>query len=543
MKKILAVILAVFMLIGVLAGCGSDNGSDPTDGPSATGGTSGGTSGGPGGSPGQGNTGGDPLKDTLIISQNEEPTSFISIDSRFPASANKDHLLLHQLYDTLLFMRADGTITPALAERWEVSEDGLEYTFYLRQDVIFHNGDKMTAEDVAFTYNTALNDYASLAVTALTNMTHAEVVDEYTVKLVLSAPFAVFYKNVTGRLGYIVNKRVYEEIGAEEYMNQPIGTGPYMFESKVAGDNITLVAHEQYWGGSPQIKKVIIRPMTNPSTQFLALENGEIDVIVRADIASALQLNNPTLTWDFTHTSHRTILQIIAREPSPFADVNLRRAVQYAINRDDIVLGAYEGYANPLYSDVIPGYTGAPDISDLLTFEYDPDQARAYVAASSYSGEALQLMCVAGGPEERIAQIIQGQLGNVGINVEIMAVDASTRASLNRSGEGIDMHIDSSMSGTNDVSSLATQYRTTDARTPQWSRALCDAFDNFLWLADNEMDPEARKGHIAGLLNLAAEEAVIIPILQPVLVLAYNAALSNIEPHFGNLFFISEWTW
>ena len=543
-RRMFFTVVAICLLLSVIAGCGSTNNSSTTNADTNTDSSQSNSTGSGSGNADTTTAVTTPAKDTVVITQNQEPTTYITVDGQFPSSQNKDGIVLYQLYDTLLFLDNDGVPQYNLAKQYEISNDGLEYTFFLRDDVFFHNGDKMTSEDVAFTFNTALELYPSLSRSLLINLDRAEVVDDYTVKLILTEPFAAFINCPTARLGFIVNKKYYEEVGgAEEYNKAPIGTGAYKFESRVSGESVTFIANEEYWGGAPAIKKVIIKPIANVSTQFLSLENNELDLIVNADIGSCLQIMNPNIIWDNTPSSGRTFMMMIARDPSPCADLNLRKAIQSAINKDEIILGALEGYGETLPVETVLTYKDAPDISDVNVVPYDVDQAKQYLADSNYKGETLKLMVVSGGSEERSAQVIQGQLLAIGINVEVMPVDATTRATLARTGEGIDMYMDTSISSLNDISTLNTQYRSSEVKTPNWSLEIGDELDRLMKASDTEMDSAKRKGYAAELLDIITDEVLTIPLTSPVVPVAYNAELKGVQPHFANCYRIKDWTW
>ena len=485
-----------------------------------------------------------PVKDTVVLTQAEEPTAMITIDIAVPSNQNKDAIVFHQIYDTLYIQENDGTLTPRLATGYTATEDGLEYIITIRDDVYFHNGNKMTAEDVAFVFNEYRDKYQSGYESDLLTLETIEPIDDYTVRFSFSKPIPNFLHFITGYRNGIIDKKYYEEVGgALGYNEAPIGTGAYKFESRVSGESITLVANENYWDGEPAIKKVIIKPIGNISTQFLSLENGEVDFIGRADLASCLQITNPNLTWAFTNSAGRSIMQLTAREPSPLIDDNLRKAIQCALDKEEIVLGVLEGYGMPLDSEYVPTYTGAPDISQLTVIPHDLEKAKEYLAASTYSGQTIVLQCMVGTPEERAAQIIQGQLMAIGINVEITAVDSGTAMARRRTMEGLDMAISAHNAPHRDMLILGTMYKKSDLYTPFYPLELLEKTNSILIEAQTEMDAEKRKGMYAEVANIIVENAFVIPLYNPPVTIAYNVGLKGIEPDYVGSVYVREWSW
>jgi peptide/nickel transport system substrate-binding protein len=171
------------------------------------------------------------------------------------------------------------------------------------------------------------------------------------------------------------------------------------------------------------------------------------------------------------------------------------------------------------------------------------EKAKEYLAASSYQGEKLVMQCMTGTPEERAAQIIQGQLLAVGINVEISAVDSATAITRRRTMDGLDLAISSHNSTSNDINVVGTVYAKSEIYTPFYSLDLLDITDDLITKGNVEMDPTARRAIYAKLANLVNEYALTITLYSLPTSIAYNAALKNVEPHFVGNYLISKWSW
>ena len=162
---------------------------------------------------------------SVILATSGEPYHFYALSDE--GCAGDDNLVLSNVYDCLTFLEADGSISPGLAESWSLSEDGLCYTFYLREGVKFHNGYDFTAEDVKFTFDKGAA--GPLGSALFVNFKSCEIVDDYTVNIYLSAPYAGFLFGVASRLGGICSKAYYDEVGDAGYLDAPVGTGPVSY--------------------------------------------------------------------------------------------------------------------------------------------------------------------------------------------------------------------------------------------------------------------------------------------------------------------------
>jgi peptide/nickel transport system substrate-binding protein len=207
-------------------------------------------------------------------------------------SGDLDQIVLYNIYDTLLYKdTTDGSIKPWLVTSWEISPDGKEIKMKLRDDVYFHDGSKMTAADVKFTCDNARNSQIGNGL--LVNYNTTEIVDDYNIIIRMDYPYNAILNSFCSRTACIMSKAYYDKVGLEGYKKTPIGTGAYKWVSWTSGDSIVLERNEKYWGGVPKFKTVTIKTISDINTQILALESGDIDVIVNAPIENMQYLNNP----------------------------------------------------------------------------------------------------------------------------------------------------------------------------------------------------------------------------------------------------------
>ena len=539
-KKCLTFLLAAAMLLSLLTGCGGGDTSSAASS-AASGAASGSAASGEasGSSDNAGRT-------DVIIATAQEPTVFFCQDVEFTSNQAKDSPVLFQIYENLTWMSEDGTLEPWVATEWESNEDGTEWTFTIRDDVYFHNGDKLTTEDVAFSFNCCIENNPTLTGNLLINLDRAEAVDDTHVKFYLTEPFAGFVAETSTRACFLIDKSYYDEVGAAGYNEAPIGTGAYKFESRTSGQEIVLTANEDYWGGAPAIKTIKILPISNISTQFISLQSGEIDVVNIADVASCQKLPaDGDVTW-FSSPSAARLCMTLNDSPTAnsanrwSSNKDFRKAIQYAVNKEDILLGANAGSGTILDIDPPATYTGCPDEGTYEVIEQDLDKAKEYLEASGYDGSSVKIICLAGTQQESVANILQGQLMAIGINAEISATDTGTYYASQQSLD-YDMNIWVTSSSLNDISSCNTQYLTQTTYGPIFSRQ--EETDALCLAANVETDPEARKEIFGELMAISQEEAYVIPFFNSDSVMALSKDLQGVTLNPNNAWRVMEWSW
>jgi len=182
------------------------------------------------------------------------------------------------IFSSLVWLDDSGVIVPALAESWTISDDGLVYTFKLREGVTFHNGYPFTADDVVFTWERGQGSDITYREDFIP-VIQMNKIDDYTVEAVLEAPNAFLLTKMNEHWG-IMSRQYHEEVGEEGYLQNPVGTGPFKFVEWLSGDRIVLEAFEDYWEeGYPKVDQVIYRPIPDTATRFAALVNDDIDIV------------------------------------------------------------------------------------------------------------------------------------------------------------------------------------------------------------------------------------------------------------------------
>jgi ABC-type transport system substrate-binding protein len=345
-----------------------------------------------------------------------------------------------QIFDTLVEFKPGTTeVQPALAESWEISDNGLEFTFNLRPGVTFHDGTDFNADAVKFSFDRQrLEDhpyydhgpwkyFGGMGMGSIID--DIVVVDDLTVKFVLTAPEAPFVANLAMDFAAIVSPAAVA-LYDEEFSSNPVGTGPFKLVSWTKDDSIVLEANKDYWGEGPYLDRLILRVIPDATARYLALKNGEVDVI---DFPSAedLELMDEDPNIELIQQPGLNVGYIAMNvNKEPFGDVRVRQAMNYAINREEIIEGVY-GSAGQVANNPIPPTIWSYN-DDIEPYPYDPEKARELLAEAGYpNGFSTDLwaMPVArpyNPNARRIAEIVQAQLAEIGVDIEIVSYDWGT---------------------------------------------------------------------------------------------------------------------
>jgi peptide/nickel transport system substrate-binding protein len=338
-----------------------------------------------------------------------------SLDPTAEAAAAVDEVVYANVFEGLTRFARDGSIVPALAKSWEISEDGLTYTFHLNDGVTFHDGSTMDAEDVKFSLE-RINAEGSLnAQKALyADIAAVEVVDPLTVKVTLSKPNGNMIYNLAWGDAVIVAPE-----SADGNKTNPIGTGPFVFANRVEGDSITLSKNSNYWGTPVALESATFRFIADPTAAFAALQAGDVDAFPNfpAPETVAQFENDPRFRVVIGATEGETVLSMNNGKP-PLDNIKVRAAIAHAIDRQAIIDGAMFGYGTPIGSFLSPAN---PDFVDLTgQSAYDPEKSKALLEEAGWDPNtvlSLKLPPVEG-YARRGGEIIAQQLAAVGIKTE-----------------------------------------------------------------------------------------------------------------------------
>ncbi|MEO9825749.1 MAG: ABC transporter substrate-binding protein [Paracoccaceae bacterium] len=351
-------------------------------------------------------------KTDLTIGLQLEPPH---LDPTSAAAGAIDQVLYSNVFEGLTRFGPDGSVNPGLAESWDISEDGMTYTFTLRAGVTFHDGTALDASDVVFSLDRARAEESTNAQKALFgSIAMVEAVDDTTVKVTLEAPQGSFLFNMAWGDAVIVAPESIEDIKAN-----PVGTGAFKFVEWKQGDSITLMRNDAYWGDAPALTEATFKFISEPTAAFAAMMAQDIDAFYSYPAPENLTQfeADPRFTVLAGSTEGETILAI-NNKATPFENKMVRQAVTHAIDRQAIIDGAMFGYGTPIGTHFAPHN---PDYVDLLgNSQYDPDKAKALLAEAGYpDGFTTTLKLPPPSYARRGGEIIAAQLRAVGIETEI----------------------------------------------------------------------------------------------------------------------------
>lgn len=349
--------------------------------------------------------------DITVAIQLEPP----NLDPTAGAAQAIDSVLYSNVFEGLTRFMADGSVVPGLAHSWDISEDGMTYTFHLRSGVTFHDGTEMNAEDVKFSLDRARAEDSTNAQKGLfSDIAEVNLIDPLTVEVTLAQPNGQFLFNMAWGDAVIVAPE-----SADSLATNPIGTGAFSFETWVQGDRIELARNPAYWGDAPALEAATFRFIADPTAAFAAVMAEDVDVFVGFPAPENLPQfeADPRFQVLVGNTEGETILST-NNARAPFDDLRVRQALALAIDRQAIIDGAMFGYGTPIGTHFAPHN---PDYVDLLSNSpYDPDRARALLAEAGFAeGFTTSLKLPPPSYARRGGEIIAAQLREVGITAEI----------------------------------------------------------------------------------------------------------------------------
>ena len=508
--RVLSFLMVVCMLAGMFAACGTK--ATPAAETPATN--------TPAAEPPAG-----PVKDTLTVVNNSE------VQSCDPAAttAAPTFQCLAQMLETLVEMDEEGNYVMHLAESIEQTDD-LTYLVHLRQGVKFHNGEEMKASDVVFTYKRAMESAkASTNLTELDPEGLAEI-DEYTVQFKTKEKIATFLNVLSRNNGMILNQKAVEEAG-EEVGRSCVGTGPYKFVEWQAGVQITMVAFDEYWGEKASIPNVVYKFVDDANSRLVMLEAGEADMIyaVPASGVEILKGNDKVVVHEQPSNAVRWFF--INTNVEPTNNIDVRKAIAYALDTQGLTNAVFGEHAIPATSFFAPNIMG--HTSDLELYNYNVEKAKEHLAAAGYGeGElTLKLTMWSQTVQNSMAEIIQAQLGNIGINVEIEALESAAFSAALATGE-IQIGLATNSNTSREPSAAAKVFLSTNFPKPNYAGLALPEVDALLAEGLSCTDPVEREAIYVKVQQLTAEECCIIPLCYENDIFAVSADLQG--------FFISK---
>ena len=342
-----------------------------------------------------------------------------SLDPHKAVAAGTKEVMFN-VFEGLVKPTSEGDLIPAVAESYTVSEDHLTYTFTIREGVKFHNGDAVSAEDVVYSLDrvAAATETGVVQVEALSIMADVTAVDERTVVITLTEPSNEFISYLT------------VAILPADYTQQdtaPIGTGPFRFVSRKAQESVVLERFDEYWGEKAYLDQVTFRIIESAEGLLMGLQSGAIDICAHLSTTQVSQLSADEFNIE---QSYMNLVQAmyLNNAVKPFDDVRVRRALCHAVDRQQILDLAFDGYGALIGSSMYPAFGKYFDEELTNYYEYDVDTAKALLTEAGYPNGFDMTITVPSNyqPHMDTAEVIVEQLKAIGVNATILPVEWET---------------------------------------------------------------------------------------------------------------------
>lgn len=431
--------------------------------------------------------------------------------------------ILNCVFDTPIGQKPDMSLIPRLFTEWKWADDRMSLQAKVRQGVVFHNGDPLTANDIKFTFDRYKKE-------ALAQSSTYKRVKEITagsdtdITFVLAQPFATLPARLSIFGSGVLPKAYVEKVGITSFMERPIGSGPYKLVSYNRDSRVVLEAFDKYWAGVAPIKNVTFEIVKDPTARVAAIEAGRVDLTLDVPIRSVSHLSQvPDLKAEILpYPAQLQMLQIT--DHGAFKDKNVRLAVHHAIDKAALSKAFYDGKAVPISVLSPPGFPG--DVPDFK-FEYSVDQAKQLLAKAGYSPEKpakIGFMATNGvyANDFDVARAIVQMLKKVGIDANLEVIELAKYYELNRASKLAEMTLFHWSNPTGDPEVYPGGVLDSNRPFSAWKGK--EAGDTIAKLFAETDEKKRIEGYVA-LNRRAVEESWTIPLLQPVTTQVYKKDL------------------
>jgi peptide/nickel transport system substrate-binding protein len=507
-------------LVTLLAACGSSSKSTTTSAASTTSSSTGGTT--PTTSTSGSTSGGaTPVATTASATSTTAAAADVQMGGKLSVALNSDlttmdpHLstaavdrqVFQLIYDKLVDIDEKLNIIPELSTKWEISTDGMMYTFHLVSGVTFHDGDTFNAAAVKANFARMLDAAtASPRKSEIAQVTQVDATDDQTVKLTLSQAYSPLLATLSDRAGMVISPKAITEKGAN-LKNSPVGCGAFTFVEWITGDHLTVKKNPNYWQkGQPYLDQVIYKPVTDATVRLTSLQSNEvqmIDQISAKDVAKTQ--SDSTLKLDQIAALGFNYISLNQKQP-PFDKKELRQAVAWTIDRDTIIKSVLFGIGKPAQTPIPPNSWAYDD--SVQIYKQDYDKAKAMLAAGGQPNGFEFSMLVTNSPDSiQLAEAFRSQMMKVGITAKLELLEFATL--LSRSNASNYQAVSLGWSGRPDPDGNIYNYFHTDGGNNRGGYSNPDV-DKLLEQTRAESDPAKRKVLYTQVTTLIAQDAPMI---------------------------------
>ncbi|MGP4061181.1 glutathione ABC transporter substrate-binding protein [Halobacillus sp. H74] len=502
LKKIRLYGLSIFVVVMmVLAGCSDESGTEADQG--------------------EGGSGADSTQE-ITYATTSDVLGLSPIDTNDSVSS----AMIEQVYETL-FIRDPETmeIKPHLAESYE-NPDDLTWEIKLKEDITFHDGTPFNAEAVKYTFEEFKNEERAAPRASLMEPVESiEVKDEYTVVLKTAEPYGPLLAALSHTNASIVSP---EADKAGNLNENPVGTGPFIFEEWVQGDHVSLKKNEDYWQGAPQLESVTMKVVPEYSTAVSMLQTGEvqfIDAIPTEQLPRLESMDNVEI-----QQKEGTPVYYLGfnMNKEPFNDINFRKAVSYAVDREAYVQ-QLNGLGVKNNSIIGPKVFGYDESASEEGYSYDPEKAKQLIEENGYEGKEITLLAANRDMYMKMAEIVQAQLTDAGLSVNIETMEWGT-------------FLDTTAEGNFEMTFLGWSNSTADGSELLYPNLHSDnigssnrmgydngEFDQLVNESRITVDQEVRQEKLNEANIMAVNDGVWIPMHHGVVTAAFDQSVKGLE--------------
>jgi peptide/nickel transport system substrate-binding protein len=457
-------------------------------------------------------------------------------------SAASGKMVLGNVFDRLVSLDSNMDVVPELAEDWDISDDGLTYTFYLEEGVTFHDGTPFNADAVKFSFERLIDPETGSGFFGDYEMIDSiEVIDDSTVEFTLDYAHAPFMRRLAMTEAGIVSPSAVEELGAD-FSSQPVGAGPFIVDEWVSGERLVLVRNEDYWRELPTLERVNFSFIAEEQARIAALLAGDtdFDTVVPPSLLSMVEAD-PNMVVERGPSLFPEWVAFNVEEP-PFDDVLVRRAVGYATDVDTIIEEIFLGVGVRSTQPVAPGVYGYDDTIEPIP--YDPAMAEDLLAQAGWEDTDGDGVVDKDGQEfsaefkimnvteiQRMAEAIQAYLADVGMDVDIVVEDWGAFLADLAAGN-MNMFVLGQENPMGDAdASLGYLFTCENVDVSNYTRYCNPDFDRLIEEERRETDPEARLELLKEAINLVVDDAVQVPTFVRESLMAHHQKVKGFALH------------
>lgn len=434
-----------------------------------------------------------------------------NLDHHFMSTINAASVTHGKIYEGLVGRDKNAEIKPLLAEEWKQLDD-TTWEFKLREGVLFHDGTTFNADAVKATFNRLLDpNVGSPRAVVFKMVKEIKVVDEYTVQFILSEPFSPLLSILASHEAGIINPKTIEKYG-KNIIQEPSGTGPFMFESWTPGKEIVFNKNEKYWGTEPKVDKVLFKVVPEETTRVSMLETGEAHIAEPLSVTMMDTVEASRNSEVYRSEGFGTEYIGFNVQKTPFDDVRVRKAIAHAVEMDSIIEGVFNNVgkkANSALGSKVFGYN-----ANMKAYEYNLNEAKRLLAEAGFpNGFETTLKTMDSKERINLAEVLQSQLKGIGIKVNIQVLEYGTFVEQANRGDS-EMFILSWRNATGDAdynqyNLFHTNSHGASGNTFFYSNK---EVDRLIEAARAEKDQEKRIDLYAKSQELEMEDAVYIPV-------------------------------